>query len=184
MATILLLDDDVTIHELVSTILSYRHEVLHAYTIADALELSESNKLDIALVDITLGDGTTGLDALKFLQCACITLTSNTSLDVINKMTSAGAIALIPKPINASLFEVQLQHALGLASNIRMVESAGVFKTAIGCLISYAGYETEREAMQALISHSKENERSLEEECNYVVQITAYLNSYLKSSKG
>jgi DNA-binding response OmpR family regulator len=105
---ILVLDDAPEILTLINEILGETYNIHLAKTVNTANAILVTNKIDLILLDLLLGD-TSGLDFLKILKSSStlknipvLMISSNSQLVNVSKATKLGAKGYIVKPINAS----------------------------------------------------------------------------------
>lgn len=127
MATILVVDDEIGIRELLSEILGDEgHEVQVAENANQARELRESSRPDLVLLDIWMPD-TDGVTLLKEwavrgqLTMPVIMMSGHATIDTAVEATRIGALDFLEKPI--SLQKLLAAVEKGLARG-KMVQSA------------------------------------------------------------
>ncbi len=101
MKTILIVEDDIDIHNLINNILEReRYKVINAYSGTEALLLLENNNIDLILLDLML-PGIAGEEIVKKVRNIPIIVISAkiSSIDKVN-LLSSGANDYITKPFN------------------------------------------------------------------------------------
>jgi DNA-binding NtrC family response regulator len=124
MATILVVDDEIGIRELLSEILSDEgHEIVLANNAAAARLVYNSQALDLVLLDIWMPD----MDGMSLLRewtanqalfCPVIMMSGHASLDTAVEAQNLGAVGFLEKPITLHK----------LLSTVHKVLSKGVLK--------------------------------------------------------
>ncbi len=101
MAKILIVEDDISIHSLISEILEKeKYSVLNAYSGTEALMLLEKDKVDLVLLDLML-PGLNGEEVLKKISnIPIIVISAKTALDDKVNCLLNGANDYIVKPFD------------------------------------------------------------------------------------
>ena len=105
MARILIIEDDRTFSQILEGFLTkHKHDTHLTYGVGKSLEVLESQKFDLLLVDYRLPDGT-GLEVLNYLRekgdsSPVIIMTSFNDVKTAVKSIQLGAIDYITKPVN------------------------------------------------------------------------------------
>ena len=99
MSKILIVEDDITIHNLLKELLQ-EYVLLDAYSGTEALLLLEKNDIDLILLDLNL-PGLSGEEIIKKINnIPIIVISAKTSIDdKVNNLLN-GAIDYITKPFN------------------------------------------------------------------------------------
>lgn len=113
---ILLLEDDTVLADILLDFLSETEDVVHVYTVREALHQSQENSFDIYIFDINLPDGD-GISLLKELRAfhdetPTIFLTAFHDIKYLKQAFSAGANDFIRKPF-------ELEELAGRIANIK-----------------------------------------------------------------
>src|SRR3569832_2362452 len=117
MATILCVDDELAIRQIVAeTLRQSGHEPLEADNVGAALHLLERTKVDLIVSDYRM-PGITGLEFLSMLQregydIPVIMLTGYASIEHAVASIKAGAIDYITKPVRPQQLELAVEQAL------------------------------------------------------------------------
>ena len=104
MTSVLVVEDDADIRDLLTTILATAvDEVLSCIDGQEALELAASRQLDLVVLDLALPGGLSGLDVLTRLRASCnraktMLLTAYAGADDRAAALAAGADAFVAKP--------------------------------------------------------------------------------------
>jgi DNA-binding response OmpR family regulator len=107
MATILIVEDEELIRELLETILSLDHQVVQATNAAQAVELARLTRPDLVLLDLNLKGHHDGLEVCRTLrsepdpilaQVPIVMLTGQTQDADIRAALKAGADGYVRKP--------------------------------------------------------------------------------------
>jgi two-component system NtrC family sensor kinase len=115
--SILLLDDDAAIRQLVFKVLSRGdYTVVATGTIADALEHLEEHAFDLVIVDKNLPDGS-GLEVIERLRqrgdiAEAIVVTGYSDTDSAIRAVDLGVFRYLKKPFDLATFDVDVQRAL------------------------------------------------------------------------
>jgi len=106
-ASILLVDDDESIRDVVTTIISDAgSKVSYAPSLCEALALSKSNRFDVALIDMVLPDAS-GHELIHhfgkhFPETSIIVITGHADHAMAYSLESAGVQSVLVKPFSAS----------------------------------------------------------------------------------
>ena len=109
MATILIVEDQKPIRELLTIILSPEHQVVQAADPAQAIELARLIRPDLVLLDLSLRSHHDGLEVCRTLrsesdpilaQVPIVMLTGQTTKEDIRAALKAGANSYMGKPYN------------------------------------------------------------------------------------
>jgi CheY-like chemotaxis protein len=100
---LLLADDDVVFRETLYLILEPHFVLIEASSGAEAVELSERYRIDIALLDMHMPQ-LTGLEALRVLKAVyavapCILITADATDELRRNAAEANAFTVLPKPV-------------------------------------------------------------------------------------
>lgn len=104
MASILVIEDDVTFSRILESFLSKnQHEVTHCHTVKEAHKILTQDRFDLVLLDYRLPDGI-GMDVLSFLHktgntVPVIIMTSFHDIRTAVKTVKLGAFDYITKPV-------------------------------------------------------------------------------------
>jgi putative two-component system response regulator len=105
--SILVVDDSAEILTLINEILGDVYNIYLAKTVNAAANILSTNKIDLILLDLLLGE-VTGLDFLAVLKntdslkdIPVLMISSNSQLMNVSKATKLGAKGYIVKPVNA-----------------------------------------------------------------------------------
>jgi DNA-binding response OmpR family regulator len=121
--SILLIEDDASIHELIRLGLGDALDVWHAPTAADALSITQERTPHLVILDYYLPDGD-GLDLLKKLRTSLgpkvslIVLTAASDVDEA-AVLRAGADDYIEKPFELDVLKARIERLLETASRQR-----------------------------------------------------------------
>ena len=116
MSTVLVVEDEPTIREVVCGILSASHECQPVRTAEEGLDLLASRRFDVAVADIKLP----GMDGVEFLRCArerfpsvpVILISGGYGHDPVT-YEEVGAFGYLLKPFRAEELEEMVARALG-----------------------------------------------------------------------
>ena len=109
MATILTVEDEQQIRELLKITLMLEHQVLQAAEVAEAIELARLTRPDLVLLDLNLQGHHDGLEVCRTLrsepdpilaQVPIVMLTGQTTQADIKAALKAGANSYMGKPYN------------------------------------------------------------------------------------
>jgi len=135
-ATVLVVDDDMTVHEVLREVLSQDYEIIEAYNGKEAIEKYEKHQKEISLILLDMAmPGKTGIEVLEELKVIgsndipVVVLTANTGHDIECTSIEAGAIDYIRKPINAKVVKVRI--AAHIASRQKTNHLKGVLEDRI-----------------------------------------------------
>ncbi|MBI1880127.1 MAG: response regulator [Chloroflexi bacterium] len=116
MATILIVEDEAQVRELVKVTLMLEHQVVQAVDAAQAIELARLTRPDLVLLDLNLQGHRDGLEVCRTLrsdpdpvlaQMPILMLTGETGEADIRAALAAGATGYIGKPYSPhSLLEL------------------------------------------------------------------------------
>ena len=119
--TVLVIDDDMTVHGILKEILSEDYELIHAYNGKEGIKKYKKNQETIALILLDMEmPNRTGLEVLGELRALglddvpIVVLTSNTEHEMETKSIEAGAIDYIRKPINATVLKARIAAHISL----------------------------------------------------------------------
>jgi response regulator of citrate/malate metabolism len=102
--SVLVVDDDFRVADLHSGVINAIPGftvTATANTLADARKAAAAARMDLAVVDVYLPDGS-GLDLIRELRCDTMVLTAATEADVIRSALSAGALSYLVKPFTTA----------------------------------------------------------------------------------
>ena len=127
--TLLVVDDDMTVHEVLREVLSQEYEIIDAYNGKEALVKYANHQKEISLIllDMEMPDKT-GIEVLEEFKMIglesipVVVLTANTECDIEYMSIEAGAIDYIRKPINAKVVKVRIAAHIALRQNISDLE--------------------------------------------------------------
>ncbi len=93
----------------------FEYELLESGTGEDAVQIIDSNKIDIVLLDNKL-PGIEGIEVLEYIKdkeydISVIMITSYASIDLAVKATNYGAFNFVPKPFNQGELKVAVENA-------------------------------------------------------------------------
>jgi DNA-binding NtrC family response regulator len=116
MASVLIVDDDKTIREMLFELLSEDHRCQSAKTADEALTLLEKETFDVLLTDISM-PGLSGLELLEIMrqrypQTPVIIISGAGDLDNAQNLISRGAFAYLLKPFRLETVEECVRKAL------------------------------------------------------------------------
>lgn len=124
MAKILIVEDDISIHSLISEILEKeKYSVLNAYSGTEALMLLEKDKVDLVLLDLML-PGLNGEEVLKKISnIPIIVISAKTALDDKVNCLLNGANDYIVKPFDKKelLARIKVQLRINKTTNNELV---------------------------------------------------------------
>ena len=115
--TLLIVDDEVSILESLHMTFKGEYDVLLAENKDTAINLAQENEIDVALLDIRLAVGVSGidvLDRLKFLKpdIEAIMMTGHAPTDTILKALRLGACEYIYKPFDNATIRAAVSKAM------------------------------------------------------------------------
>ncbi|EDM37003.1 rteB, two-component system response regulator [Pedobacter sp. BAL39] len=128
MAKILIIEDDLTFSQLLTSFLSkYGHAPESANEVRKSLKRIEQETFDLFLVDYRLPDGT-GLDVLSYLREKSLTqpliiMTSFNDVRTAVKSIQLGAFDYITKPVNPDELLMIINNALGKKDEVKKEET-------------------------------------------------------------
>jgi two-component system response regulator PilR (NtrC family) len=118
MATLLLIDDDQAVRQMLNSLLSNTHECHTADRAEQALELIEFQEYDVVITDVTM-PGLGGVEILRHIKkrhgttpVIVISGRPDQYRDVVLKM---GAFAFFPKPFSMAAIEDSVTKAVAKA---------------------------------------------------------------------
>jgi two-component system response regulator HydG len=102
--TVLVVDDDNSICRWLNAVLTAEgYECLVARSVDDAEPLLQEGRIDLALLDIYIGqaNGLEFLEKLKTLQpeCRCVVMTAHASVETVARSVAGGALEYLSKPL-------------------------------------------------------------------------------------
>lgn len=116
-ATVLVVDDDPFIVEMIKVFLTSKGYLCHkAYTVIDALNIVKEQHIDVALVDVFLGDES-GVDLVRklsesSLRIPCIVITGIEDEKIARLALDAGAYGYLTKPFSMLELLVNIEGVL------------------------------------------------------------------------
>jgi DNA-binding NtrC family response regulator len=116
MASVLIVDDDTTIREMLFELLSEEHSCQSAKTAVEALSLLEKETFDVLLTDISM-PGLSGLELLEIMRqrypkTPVIIISGAGDLDHAQRLINRGAFAYLLKPFRLEKVEESVKQAL------------------------------------------------------------------------
>jgi DNA-binding NtrC family response regulator len=116
MATILIVDDDMSIVESFQSLFEETHTILTAYNQAEASQLVKENRIDLVFLDYQL-PGENGLEVLKKIKALepelyVIVITGHGSPETIIQTMSLGAYDYLEKPLDIEKITILTNRAL------------------------------------------------------------------------
>jgi len=116
----LIADDDAGFRETLRTIFEPHFQTLEAESGEEAIEIAESETLDIALLDMHM-HVMTGLETLEILKSAhillpCILITADATEELRQQATEADAYSVLRKPVKKTELVLTVSSALELPS--------------------------------------------------------------------
>lgn len=125
--TILIVDDEPSIRRTLGIYLRSRgYRVLEAGSLAEARALLEEHRVDLAIVDLRLGEES-GLDLLEGARASggaeCIMLTAYSSIESAVEAMRRGAYDYLTKPVNLEELRFRIERVLEARSLRREVEA-------------------------------------------------------------
>ena len=116
MASVLIVDDDKTIREMLFELLSEEHQCQSAKTAEEALSLLEKENFDVLLTDISM-PGLSGLELLEIMRqryprTPVIIISGAGDLDRAQTLIERGAFAHLLKPFRLELVEESVRKAV------------------------------------------------------------------------
>ena len=131
-ATILAIDDDISILTTIRTILSKNYQVSLAKNVDIAKTILQTTEVNLILLDMEM-PGTSGMDFLELLRydnlfyhIPVIIVSSLGTPDVVLEITKRGAIDFVVKPISAITLMVKVQSVL--QSSRRKISKVGLHR--------------------------------------------------------
>ncbi len=127
MANILIIDDDPQIREyLIGRLKSLNHTPMVAEALADGLEIVQSGRFDVVLLDVVLPDGN-GLEAVPVIRQApsspeIIIITGEGNAEGARLAVNSGAWDYIQKPFSKPEITLQLTRALDYRASKKAVQ--------------------------------------------------------------
>lgn len=114
----LIADDDSRFRDVLRSIFEPNFEMLEAESGEEAIEIAESEALDIALLDMHM-PVLTGLETLKVLKTVqillpCILITADATDDLRRLATAADAFSVLKKPVRKTELVLTVSNALEL----------------------------------------------------------------------
>ena len=102
MSSLLIVEDEVTIREMLFELFSDEHTCFQTDTAEEALKILESEPIDLVLTDISM-PGMSGLDLQRQLRASnsripIVFITSHADDDARARALAAGAVAFLYKP--------------------------------------------------------------------------------------
>lgn len=130
MSTILIVDDEVGIRELLADILSDEGYTVFAAENAESARLQiQQKELDLILLDIWMPD-TDGITLLKelssrrMLKCPVIMMSGHGTIETAVEATKFGALAFLEKPITMQKLLETVQHGIEVKNRIAAFASS------------------------------------------------------------
>ncbi|MGQ0760775.1 MAG: response regulator [Acidobacteriota bacterium] len=118
MATILIIDDDVVVRQMLEALLSEEHECHTADRAEQAVELIQIVDYDLVITDVSM-PGLTGLDVLRRVQqqrhTTPVIVISGRADEYKEAALQMGAFAFLAKPFALTTLETTLQEAIAVA---------------------------------------------------------------------
>ena len=116
MASVLIVDDDETIREMLFELLSEEHNCQSAGTAVEALSLLEKETFDVLLTDISM-PGLSGLELLEIMRqryphTPVIIISGAGDLNHAQSLIKSGALAYLLKPFRLELVEESVRKAI------------------------------------------------------------------------
>src|SRR5258708_34533062 len=101
---ILIVDDDKSICQWLNAVLTAEgYECLAARSVEDAEPLLHEGPIDLALLDIYIGqaNGLEFLEKLKTVQpeCKCVAMTAHATVETVGRSVAGGALEYLSKPL-------------------------------------------------------------------------------------
>ncbi len=124
--TILLLEDDVVLCDVIDDFLSERYEVVSTFSSDEALIISEKEKFDLFIFDINVVGSKTGIGLLGELRAfndntPAIIITAYTDISHLKQAFGSGANDFIKKPFELAELAVRIENikkTFNIASSI------------------------------------------------------------------
>lgn len=190
---ILLVDDDATLLEYLSTVLRHAgYDTLEANSAPEALQRIAEREADIALalLDINM-PGMSGLDLARRLKdhtsVPFMFLSSVDDAESARQAASHGAVGFLVKPVDAGRLLPAFESALARADEIRQLRRteanlnaalAAGRETSLAVGLLMARYQTDRNtAFEVLRDHARSNRRKVNEVAEQLVAAEELLNS-------
>jgi two-component system, response regulator PdtaR len=189
---ILLVDDDATLLEYISTVLRHAgYDTLEANSAPEALQRIAEREADIALalLDINM-PGMSGLDLARRLRdhtsVAFMFLSSVDDAESARQAASHGAVGFLVKPVDAGRLLPAFESALARADEIRQLRRteanlnaalAAGRETSLAVGLLMARYQTDRNtAFEVLRDHARSSRRKVNEVAEQLVAAEELLN--------
>jgi len=189
---ILLVDDDATLLEYISTVLRHAgYDTLAAHSAPEALQRIAEREADIALalLDINM-PGMSGLDLARRLKehtsVAFMFLSSVDDAESARQAASNGAVGFLVKPVDAGRLLPAFESALARADEIRQLRRteanlnaalAAGRETSLAVGLLMARYQTDRNtAFEVLRDHARASRRKVNEVAEQLVAAEELLN--------
>lgn len=190
---ILLVDDDATLLEYISTVLRHAgYDTLDATSAPEALQRIAEREADIALalLDINM-PGMSGLDLARRLKdhtsVPFMFLSSVDDAESARQAASHGAVGFLVKPVDAGRLLPAFESALARADEIRQLRRteanlnaalAAGRETSLAVGLLMARYQTDRNtAFEVLRDHARSTRRKVNEVAEQLVAAEELLNS-------
>jgi response regulator NasT len=190
---ILLVDDDATLLEYLSTVLRHAgYDTLEANSAPEALQRIAEREAEIALalLDINM-PGMSGLDLARRLKehtsVPFMFLSSVDDAESARQAASHGAVGFLVKPVDAGRLLPAFESALARADEIRQLRRteanlnaalAAGRETSLAVGLLMARYQTDRNtAFEVLRDHARSNRRKVNEVAEQLVAAEELLNS-------
>jgi len=189
---ILLVDDDTTLLEYISTVLRHAgYDTVEANSAPEALQRIAEREADIALalLDINM-PGMSGLDLARRLKdhtsVAFMFLSSVDDAESARQAASHGAVGFLVKPVDAGQLLPAFESALARADEIRQLRRteanlnaalAAGRETSLAVGLLMARYQTDRNtAFEVLRDHARSTRRKVNEVAEQLVAAEELLN--------
>ena len=117
MATILIIDDEPSLRELIATLATHLgHQCLQAAEMAEGMDLCSSHRFDLVFLDVVLPDGN-GLELLSPLQSGAnppevVVITGKGDVNTAEEAIKAGAWDYVQKPAGPEEYLSHIRRAL------------------------------------------------------------------------
>ena len=153
MFSILVVDDDYSIREILSIFLKeHGYEVISAATVAEAIESIERNVYDLIITDLILGD-MSGMDVLKTAKqvdpnVEVIVVTGHGTVESAVEAMKLGASDYIRKPWNNDELNVRVKRAL---RRKRLTEEIGLLRKRLQKEFNFSNIVAESEEMKNVL---------------------------------
>lgn len=131
---VLIVDDEVTVCELLCSVIEPRYKVTPCHTGREAISLLEQNDFDVVVTDLRLTD-ISGIDVLRCAKTKdpyteVLVITGFASLESASVAIDLGAISYIEKPVQMDDFIVRIEKAI--ASRLFHLKSLRLMQKADG----------------------------------------------------